>query len=196
MPKGLCTIANCERPTKGRGYCSKHWYRWRYNGSPYIVKANCGEGDTPVDKFWSKVKKVESGCWEWQGSKNEGRNGAGGYGVFQYAKKRWLTHRFSWFLAHGQDSPMHVLHSCDNRRCVNPGHLIEGTHQDNMDDMVSKGRNTFGERVPQAKLTAEQVQEIRTLLDRGVTGKKLAQEYSISRASISLIKNRINWSHI
>lgn len=46
----------------------------------------------------------------------------------------------------GQDVPdgMHILHSCDNPRCCNPEHLRIGTHQDNMNDKVSRGRSGLG----------------------------------------------------
>jgi hypothetical protein len=56
--------------------------------------------------------------------------------------KLWRAHRAAWVEAHG-DIPegMFVLHQCDNRACVNVAHLFLGTHQDNMDDRESKGRN-------------------------------------------------------
>lgn len=43
---------------------------------------------------------------------------------------------------------MYALHTCDNRACVSEDHLYEGTHQDNMDDMVRRGRSLTGDKNP------------------------------------------------
>lgn len=75
-------------------------------------------------------------CIEWQGPKD-----GGGYGYVKHEKKLWKAHRLAYHLAYG-DIPngQYICHKCDNPPCVNPLHLFAGTQQDNVRDMVSKGR--------------------------------------------------------
>jgi len=96
-------------------------------------------------RFWAKVAKTEDGCWNWTASKRHK-----GYGAFCYYRDdgtlvQGRAHRYSWEI-HNGDIPdgMFVLHSCDNPACVNPDHLFLGTNQDNVDDMMRKGRNVSG----------------------------------------------------
>lgn len=103
-----------------------------------------------VERFWSKVSKTEE-CWEWTG----GKSGRGvGHGYFflerQDGKQIFIyAHRFSALLAFGDfEQSLCVLHKCDNTICVNPDHLWLGTHQDNMRDMLNKGRHVPGKRTP------------------------------------------------
>lgn len=90
-----------------------------------------------VDRFWSKVDRSGE-CWEWTGSVNR-------YGYGRIAKPRnagpMLAHRYSAMLHFGMfDTRLLVCHSCDNPKCVRPEHLFIGDMQQNMDDMVAKGR--------------------------------------------------------
>jgi hypothetical protein len=85
---------------------------------------------------------------------------------------------------------MCVCHSCDNPPCVNPAHLWLGTSADNTRDMVSKGRQATGTRLPHSKLTDAQVLAIRARYvakaapsgrsGRGSNARALAAEYGIS----------------
>ena len=95
--------------------------------------------DKDVKRFLSKVEIDEkTGCWNWKAGV-EGN----GYGTFWWRGKDIKAPRFSYM--HFYDRPdlqptELVLHTCDNRLCVNPEHLYCGTHTDNRKDMYSRGR--------------------------------------------------------
>lgn len=87
-----------------------------------------------LKRFWSKVKKT-NGCWLWIGALDKM-----GYG-FQGGFYNLKAHRISYELAKGiLKNGEFVLHKCDNPKCVNPNHLFAGTHKDNMNDMMIKGK--------------------------------------------------------
>lgn len=115
-----------------------------------------------------------------------------GYGQQQYQGRLQGSHRVAWQQAHGPiPAGMYVCHHCDNRACINVDHLFLGTPKDNMQDAVAKGRNRWrqGEGSPNAKLTDEQVREIRRRYIKGVhparrTGgsvSELAAEFGITK---------------
>lgn len=96
------------------------------------------------DRFWEKVARSD-GCWEWLGPKTRG------YGTFHVlrdgVRRTVKAHRFAYELVKEQiPAGLEILHSCDNRGCVNPSHLSVGTRSDNMRDMVAKGRGNFAGR--------------------------------------------------
>ncbi len=98
-----------------------------------------------LKKLKGRCTVTESGCWEWNG-----RIGGSGYGrhetTVQGRRKHIVVHRLAFVLAFGLPSKPYVCHRCDNRICANPEHLFEGTHRDNMDDMMAKGRTNNGNR--------------------------------------------------
>lgn len=97
--------------------------------------------DKQVRRFWGKVKRgAPNECWEWQGG-----HFAQGYGITQWNRRNVGAHRVAYALTHGGELPdLYVCHSCDNRSCCNPAHLWLGTPQDNMTDMMRKGRAAGG----------------------------------------------------
>ena len=105
-------------------------------------------------KFWSKVDKSggPDACWLWTGAAYKHKKSPYGY-INQRVGPRKLgkviklaAHRLSYWLAHGVLS-VHafVLHTvCHNSLCVNPAHLKQGSHEENMQEMVDSGRSLKG----------------------------------------------------
>lgn len=92
---------------------------------------------TLSDRLYSKIERDPlTGCFNWTASKHRS-----GYGQIKVSKKTLLAHRVSYQLHYGVDPlELNVCHKCDNPSCINPQHLFLGTHTDNMQDMVRKGR--------------------------------------------------------
>lgn len=109
--------------------------------------------------FWQKVNKDHpSGCWQWTGALQRD-----GYAHFGLRRKTTSSHRWAYEQLVGPiPEGMDLLHSCDNRACVNPAHLRPGTHLQNMLDAKAKGRNPHGERSASAILTEALVREMRS----------------------------------
>lgn len=87
-----------------------------------------------------------------------------------------------------------VRHKCDNPKCFNPAHLIEGTTADNVRDRVERGRSAKGEKHGRSKLTTRRVRKI--LRDTETPINELARKYGVSPKAIRLIKQRVNWKHV
>jgi hypothetical protein len=136
-------------------------------------------------------------CVVWTGTRL--RNGYGLYKTYDpcAGKQSFLAHRVAYYWHTGEDIAGKVIrHHCDNRGCVNPEHLASGTHADNVQDMMDRGRSARGERSAKAKLTAAQVQDIRQRVANGERHWALAAEYGVSRPAISLVASRRRWKHV
>lgn len=97
--------------------------------------------DNQIKNFFSKVERNEAGCWIWIAGRS-----TTGYGKFNLSGRAVGSHIVSRMIFSGAiPKGMNVCHKCDNPLCVNPDHLFTGTQQDNLNDMVSKGRASSGE---------------------------------------------------
>lgn len=134
-------------------------------------------------------------CWNWIAAKDKD-----GYGVFSHHRgKQIRAHRASYFF-HIGDIPngMMVCHSCDNRSCINPKHLFVGTAKDNTQDMIKKQRRPIlrGENHPNAKLTIQQVREIKELRAQNLPLLNIANQYGIRFQTVSSIEKGKTWKNI
>ena len=144
-------------------------------------------------RFWSKVATVgNDSCWDWIAGLT-----SSGYGSFQLGPIS-AAHRVAWLLTNGSPGVLHVLHKCDNRRCVNPGHLFLGTNADNVADRVRKGRSArqTGESDGQAKLRAVDIFAIRQRLARGEFQKDIAGDYGVTQRCISYVARGETWNAV
>lgn len=149
-------------------------------------------------RFWSKVDKGDGvGCWLWTASLNNG-----GYGQLSLCRRPCPAHRISYMIANGPiPDGLFVCHRCDVRRCVNPSHLFLGTAQDNIRDMVEKGRNhvipaLVGDHSPNSKLKSSDVIAIRRDHAAGASLPELGRRYGVTAQAIWRVVHKINWRHI
>lgn len=106
----------------------------KYGRSRSYLPGHGRRGES-IRKFWNKVEKTGT-CWLWTGGKT-----TAGYGSLTHNQHRYYAHRFAYELIQGDiPSGMELMHKCDNPACVNPEHLVVGTHCDNMRDAFGKLR--------------------------------------------------------
>ena len=175
--------------------CPKCSKEMRAHGSgPH--KTWCGFDRTVL--FWALADKSkgDEACWLWQGGKRHA-----GYGHYRLQGKSLNAHRHAWELTNGTiPEGLEVCHRCDVRSCVNPRHLFLGTHQENNADKVAKRRHVHGERNWSAKLTENDVRQIkRDFWRKGykwTNSQELAKRYGIGSGAILAIMRGEAWSHI
>ena len=163
--------------------------------------------NTP-ENFWKRIlRKSDTECWEWQGATT-----SGGYGNLSWHGVRVQAHRVAYSLTFGgiglvtnfrhegkaKTYRRFVLHKCDNRLCCNPNHLFLGSMRTNLLDAYKKGRKVQPRSGhTNAKLTPEQVREIRRRYDLGgVHQIPLAKEFGVSQRVISLVIRRETYKDV
>ena len=134
-------------------------------------------------------------CKEWKGYRDKD-----GYGRVRVAGKRVMAHRVAYAKARGLPLDaivgLVIRHKCDNPSCVNPEHLEEGTHQDNMDDKVTRNRQVRGAACHSAVLTPEQVAHIREVYvarHPEFGGAALGRRFGLSTAAVNKIVRGVTW---
>lgn len=134
------------------------------------------------------IPEPNSGCWLWFSNVNPST----GYGRFYIdEEQKVLAHQFSF--AHYKGRLPHGLiirHTCDIKCCVNPEHLIPGTHKQNTQDAIERGQHSMGIRSPHAKLSEA---EVLIVFSAQESISEIARRFSISRMQVQRIKEKKTW---
>jgi hypothetical protein len=144
--------------------------------------------DTLV-RFMKNVVKTDS-CWLWTGSKNRK-----GYATFSFENYVWMGHRLMYKHCFGELlKDMEVSHTCRNK-CVNPDHLEQKTRsENNLNDKLRDGTLLWGENHYQAKLTNEQILDIKSRKNQ--THSSIAKEFLVCRQTIDKILKGKTYKYI
>lgn len=187
----ICSIEGCGKPTSGRGWCNRHYKRWSAYGDPLFTKT---AGDGEPHAFLEEIAFPFTGteCLIWPYGKNDE-----GYGHIRIGRGRATAHRLACIHRNGPPpTPRHqAAHSCGNVACCNPFHLRWATARENSADRVGHGTDCRGENNGRAKLTAENVMEIRSLGSE-LTQAVIAERFGIERSVVSRIISKKAWSSV
>jgi hypothetical protein len=138
------------------------------------------------ERFEKCFDKRMGKCWNWHAAIN-----GNGYGSFKLRGKVYSSNRMSWTIYNGEiPEGMHVLHKCDNRKCVNPKHLFLGTQLDNTRDMLAK------KRWHRKSLDPTRVRQIKKKIAAGAVMSRLAKDYGVSLFTIKCIKYGKKWKDV
>lgn len=183
-----CKAPGCTKRAVHVGECVAHYRRRLKTGGYEITRAAPG---APLKWLIAHAWHEGDDCLPWP------------FGSAETYSAVWLggrftkAHRVMCELRNGPpDDSMMARHTCGNARCVNPNHLIWGTATENSADRAAHGTDLKGSASPVAKLTEDQVLEIRRRRDSGEKIDDLAAEFGVSRSNIGLIGQRKTWTHL
>lgn len=170
-------------PKRGRG---------RPKGSKGITRTLRAPSDEIIAALEPKLEKQDGkdGCWVYQGTPT-----ATGHATFYHdGAIQGSAHRVAYEVWKGKiPKGGYVLQRCQNKLCCNPDHLYLASYDEIMRIRSEQGRSIAGTRNPKAKLTQDQVEEIRRRANSGERLKPLAEEFGVSQPTISQIKNGNIW---
>jgi hypothetical protein len=147
-----------------------------------------------AERFWEKVDRTggPAACWPWLAATD-----SHGRGQFNVHGKPQKAPRVAYALTYNEPGALFVCHHCDNGLCCNPAHLFLGTHQDNMDDMVSKGRGAKGITSGLSKLTDDAVRSMRAEhYNEKQTVRAIAARYGVSLMTAHSAIRAHTWKHV
>jgi hypothetical protein len=128
------------------------------------------------ETFLRNISICDDGCWE------SNITPSVKYAKIRHNGKNEFAHRYIWEVINGPiPNGLCIRHSCDNTRCVNPDHLLSGTHRDNMHDMSVRGRVSGG---CDTKLSKGEIWLAAKLRRAGINTKVIGKMFKVTRQSI------------
>lgn len=185
-PKPInCQAPDCTRGAKAAGLCIAHYLRKRANGTFETKKAH------PLTRrafMEAAIASETDDCILWPFGKDKA-----GYGTIRINGNRATVNRQVCERVYGFANGLLSRHSCHNKACINPRHLSWGTPMQNVHDSIAVGAMQRGERNGHAKLTQNDVIEIRS---SKVTANEFAKRLGVSARYIGQIRRRERWRHV
>jgi hypothetical protein len=186
----LCSIPDCSKPHKSKGYCEAHYTRLLRHGDPLGGSTSPGE---PL-RFIQEVALQHTGeeCLTWPFGKS-----IWGYGTLWVNGNQRIASRYICELVHGAPpTPEHdAAHSCGkgSEACISPIHLSWKTKAENSADRLIHGTHNRGERHNIAKLTEA---EVRAIIDlKGILSQyQIAKKFGVTQSNVSCIHSGRSWS--
>lgn len=145
----------------------------------------------PAERIKKRLGAHDNGdCWPWPGAKTPR-----GYGKIGYEGRTLYVHRVMALDRYGSiPENSVVMHTCDRPDCCNPAHLSIGTPADNSGDMVAKGRSRRGEKHSLSRLSAADVDAIRSAGESGESQRSIGTRFGVSFQHVSDILNGKKWA--
>lgn len=138
MSLRLCGVPDCPEAHVAKGWCGKHYQRWRRHDDPTTV-VSVQYSDT-AESFAARTERQDD-CLVWTGTKTHD-----GYGRLRVEGKMASVHRYAWERVHGPIPDGLVIdHKCHVRSCCNVAHLRTVTRKQNMENPSgTRTNNTSG----------------------------------------------------
>lgn len=184
LPGDVCIVDGCNKGRKKQNWCNAHYLKLLRYGDPMVViNQRSVSADVCWDHYMIGDPPPAGVVWPWAGPVMQNT----GYGVMYFANTSKLAHRYSYERFVGPIPPgMVIRHVNDTPIDVNPNNLLVGTHQQNAQDMVDRGR----QHRPFTKLSIEKHEQIRALRRHGLTYQAIADQFGISDSFAWTICNR------
>lgn len=186
-----CKIEGCGKPSGFKGFCLSHGDRLRRTGDPLVASLNPRHR---INQIWIEAHRDFRGeeCLIWPFHR-----GDNGRGVFKIEGRGTSVSYVMCSMAHGEPpTPDHeASHSCGkgHEGCVNPRHLRWATRKENENDKRNHGTLRRGVNINTAKLSEDDVREIRRLGDSVQLGPT-AKRFGITKTAVWTIKVRKTWA--
>ncbi|MER7841665.1 hypothetical protein ABTY98_38720 [Streptomyces sp. NPDC096040] len=194
-----CSLTDCGKTVKARGYCSAHYKKWCIYGDPRGGVRR--EHGAVLRELRAAAVAETDQCIILAGYAHRPH--------VQYEGTWMNASRAVWIIAEGDPGDRYVLHTCNegsgSHGCINRRHLVLGDHYENMrhrDEAghIAIGRTDMaGEDNPRAILTEEAVREIRRRYVRYArasnpgSSSALAAEFGVDRSTIYNVTQGRQW---
>ncbi len=188
----VCSIKGCGNKHIAKGLCQAHYTRKSRSGSAQATKPLRTSPGEQLSFFARALRSDTDECILWPHQKTKD-----GYGRLWLFGRPVFAARAICAQTRGAppDESWHSAHSCNQRACINPRHISWKSPSENMADKVEHGTHQVGEVNPHAKLTEEQVLEMRRLRPSHSLSQ-LADIFEVTPTTVSRIVRRLGWTHI